>query len=94
MTLCVGEVGGGADVAQLGHHDGGEDEEGADILEAGDLALEDELVEGGGEDGPEGDEDVPDRRGDQRQAVEVDVVVNWGRQAGEWVTREEIFSRF
>ena len=80
----VGEVGGGANVAELGHHDGGEDEEGADILEAGDLALEDELVEGGGEDGSEGDEDVPDRGRDQRQAVEVDVVVNWGRGRAEW----------
>ena len=63
------------DCGQVGDGDAEDDEEGAEDLHVGGAPAEVELVDAGREDGLEGDQDHPDRGRDERDGVEVDVVL-------------------
>ena len=60
---------------KVGYGDAEDDEEGAEDLHVGGAPAEVELVDAGREDGLEGDQDHPDRGRDERDGVEVDVVL-------------------
>ena len=66
------------DGGQLGDGDAEHDEDGAKDLHVGGAPAEVELVNARREDGLEGDQDHPDRGRDERDGVEVDVVLQGG----------------
>ena len=63
------------DCGQVGDGDAEDDEEGADDLHVGGAPAEVELVDAGRENCLEGDQDHPNRGRDERDGVEVDVVL-------------------
>ena len=73
MPKCIWQLGDG----HAQHH-----EQGAPDLRIGDGAEQDELVGDGGDEGLHGDEDEPDGRRDEGEAVEVGVVADDVDQRG------------
>ena len=74
MPKCIWQLGNG----HAQHH-----EQGAPDLRVGDGAEQDELVGDGGDEGLHGDEDEPDGRRDEGEAVEVGIVAHHVDQRGD-----------